>query len=87
MPHSQGGPLLPTNGILMSSDLHQAFEKGAFTLSKENKIVINSAVKRDSVLQEFKGRVVRPESPFELYSPYLLYIDEHRKTLFDTYKP
>ena len=87
MPHSQGGPLLPTNGILMSSDLHQSFEKGAFTLSEKNEVIINSLIPKTSKLHEFNGTIIKPEPLYQQWAPYNSYVENHRKTQFDTYQP
>lgn len=84
-PHSHGGPLLPTNGILLSKDLHHAFESGAFTLDANNKVLINPNVPRNSSLRLFSGKVVTPEPDFEIFKPYSGYINYHTENLYDRY--
>ena len=56
--HTDGGPLLPTNGILMSVDLHRAFDKGAFALTEENRIEINPLVPGDSEIWHYNNQLI-----------------------------
>lgn len=84
-PHTRGGPLLPTNGILLSKDLHHAFEGGAFTLDGERKVIVNPKVPRESNLHQFTGIQVKPETDFEIFQPFAGYIDYHRTHFYDRY--
>ncbi len=84
-PHSHGGPLLPTNGILLSKDLHHVFESGAFTLDEGNQVLINPAVPADSSLRLFAGKLIAPEPEFEIFKPYTGYINYHTDNLYARY--
>jgi len=84
-PHSHGGPLLPTNGILLSKDLHHAFESGAFTLDAKNQVLINPGVPKNSSLKLFEGHLVAPEPDFEIFKPYSGYISYHTENLYNRY--
>ncbi|WP_417241599.1 HNH endonuclease [Celeribacter sp.] len=81
--HSHQGPLLPTNGILMSADLHRLFDKGHFTLSNERKVEVHSTTPSASALWAFHGKQIEPESGYELFSPFLPYIEHHRANVFN----
>lgn len=74
-----GGPLLPSNGILMSSDLHKCFDQGFFSLNDDNEIIISSKVPNKSELYQFKGIKIAPNnlicSPFHEYNKH--HRDEH----------
>ena len=85
-PHSHGGPLLPTNGILLSKDLHHAFEKGAFTLDADCKVRVNPNVKNNSELKQFEGKLISPKPEFFVYKPYIGYVEYHRTQMFDNYR-
>lgn len=77
--HSHGGPLLPSNGILLSSDLHQCFDRGYFGLRDDNSLIIRSDVPRKSELYKYNGVIIQPKSEFLLFSPYHKYNQAHRK--------
>lgn len=84
-PHTRGGPLLPTNGILLSKDLHHAFEAGAFTLDGDGKVVVNPKVPSKSDLHKFNGNIIKPETEFEIFQPFAGYVDYHRTNFYDRY--
>jgi len=84
-PHAHGGPLLPTNGILLSKDLHHAFEKGAFTLDMSSRVRVNSKVADQSFLKTFEGKLVSPEPDFAIFKPFSGYVEYHTKNLYDRY--
>jgi len=77
--HSHGGPLLPSNGILLSSDLHQCFDRGYFGLRDDNSLIIRSDVPRNSELYKYNGVIIQPKLEFLLFSPYIKYNQAHRK--------
>ena len=81
-PDQHGGPLLPTNGILLSKDLHHAFEAGAFSLDSENKVIVNSLVSKESEVQKFAGVEIKPQDKFSLFGPFSSYVNHHRERLF-----
>ncbi|PQJ59711.1 hypothetical protein BTO10_09865 [Vibrio chagasii] len=73
---SHKGPLLPSNGILMSSDLHKCFDQGFFGLNDDNEIIISSTVPKTSVLYQYKGLKIKPKDP--ICSPFHEYNRHHR---------
>ncbi|MEE2737698.1 MAG: HNH endonuclease [Planctomycetota bacterium] len=83
MPDSAGGPLLPTNGILLSVDLHRAFDYGYFTLDTENRVEIWHSVPKSSELWRFNHIEVSPRSEDgKLFAPYSDYKIWHRDNVF-----
>ena len=83
-PDQHGGPLLPTNGILLSKDLHHAFEAGAFSLDSENKVIVNPLVSKESEVQKFAG----VEQNLRINSACLdlsSYVTHHRERLFQEF--
>lgn len=84
-PDQHGGPLLPTNGILLSKDLHHAFEAGAFSLDSENKVIVNPLVSKESEVQNFAGVEIKPQDKFSLFRPFSSYVTHHRERLFQEF--
>ena len=81
---ANGGNNLPTNGILLSSDLHRAFDDGIWTLSDELEVVVHEQI-TDGLLLDFKGKKLAiPEKNKHLkpYHGYLKWHREHRFGLF-----
>ena len=74
-------PLLPTNGILLSRDLHHAFENYAFSLDENNRVIISKSVHKDSELRNFVGNKVSPII-HETYKPYDDYVKFHRDAFY-----
>ncbi|MGR5449434.1 HNH endonuclease [Vibrio sp. PNB22_3_1] len=77
--HTHGGPLLPSNGMLLSSDLHKCFDQGLFSLDDNNCVVIHDDVPKSSLLYEFCGLKVEPIMGYEICMPYQKYSQFHRK--------
>lgn len=84
-PHTHKGPLLPTNGLLLSKDLHHAFEKGAFCLDDNNKVVIHPKVPTNSGLKNFAGKIVCPIPEYEIFKPFSGYVRYHKSNFYDQY--
>ena len=82
IPDNLKGPLLPTNGILMSRDLHDCFERGLFTLDSKNKMMISSTVDGESTLSKFRGKKIAPLEEYRDLAPYKGYTEYHRKNIF-----
>jgi hypothetical protein len=82
-PHSHKGPLLPTNGILLSKDLHAAFEDGFFTLDDENKVLVSNKVESGSDLWEFNNQLITPIAKYKIYEPFSSYTKWHRNQIFE----
>jgi len=80
--HSVGGPLLPSNGFLLSADLHKCFDQGVFALDDANKVIINKTIPSDSDINNYLGKVVQPITGYELCKPFHLYNKYHRQIHF-----
>ena len=85
-PDSEQGPLLPANGILMSSDIHKAFDRGIFTLNEESKIEVHNKVPKDSEMWEFNKQEILPVKGYKIFKPYYKYIEFHRNNIFGKYQ-
>lgn len=84
-PDSWLGPLRPSNGILLSLDLHWAFDTGQFTIDRENKILVHESLK-DKPIGKYHGKkIFIPED--ELYQPDQKYLEVHRNFVFGRLKP
>ncbi|OCH60194.1 hypothetical protein A6D98_12490 [Aliivibrio fischeri] len=75
---THGGPLLPSNGLLLSSDLHKCFDLGYLGLSNDNKVVIRSDVPKTSELYKYEGVVIKPIEGYEMCAPFHSYNEFHR---------
>lgn len=75
---THGGPLLPSNGLLLSSDLHKCFDQGYLGLSNENRVVIRSDVPKTSELYKYEGVVIKPIEGYEMCAPFHAYSEFHR---------
>ncbi|MUK93026.1 hypothetical protein GNP80_11290 [Aliivibrio fischeri] len=75
---THGGPLLPSNGLLLSSDLHKCFDQGYLGLSNDNKVVIRSDVPKTSELYKYEGVVIKPIEGYEMCAPFHSYNEFHR---------
>ena len=51
-PASHNGPLLPTNGILLSADLHKCFDGGLITLSDQGRVIVSKKIAQESLIRE-----------------------------------
>ncbi|MGF1900369.1 HNH endonuclease [Aliivibrio sifiae] len=75
---THGGPLLPSNGLLLSSDLHKCFDQGYLGLSNDNRVVIRSDVPKTSELYKYEGVVIKPIEGYEMCAPFHAYSEFHR---------
>ncbi len=80
--HAVGGPLLPSNGFLLSADLHKCFDQGIFVLGDDNQVIINSNVKYGSDIFQYAGRVIEPIAGYDICKPYHEYNKYHRDIHF-----
>ena len=85
--YSHDGPLLPTNGILLSSDLHKAFDKGAFTFNDDLRVDIHEKVPETSELWKYSDVKLEVKKEFEVFLPYESYLHFHRENIFKTFEP
>ncbi len=79
-PKAQGGEFLPSNGLMLSRDLHWAFDKGFFTITDEMDVLVHPKTKSE-FLQTFNGRkIFIPKEAF--FQPSIANIQWHRKHLY-----
>ena len=77
------GPLLPTNGILLSNDLHKAFDDGFFTLNEENNVIVSKKVPKNSNLWGFNDMMISPIIGYETFKPFKSYTKWHHDEIFE----
>jgi hypothetical protein len=76
-----GGNNLPTNGILLSTDLHRAFDEGIWTLSDDLKVIVHENIK-DGLLVQFKNKELAIPKENDAFKPFHGYIKWHRANRF-----
>jgi len=72
---------LPNNGILLSTDIHRAFDRGVWTLTDDLKVVVHDKV-TDGEILEFTGKTISIPKGNEMYKPHIPNIQWHRNTVF-----
>ena len=78
---TNGGNFLPSNGILLSTDLHRAFDEGIWTLDNELRVVIHEKI-QDGLLLDFnRKKIVIPEENIA-FKPFEGYLKWHRENRF-----
>ena len=83
-PASSNGPLLPTNGFLLSADLHRCFDSGLMSLTDWGEVVVSGNVPGNSELHSYEGKIITPTAGWEAYKPYKEYCKHHRKHIFES---
>lgn len=83
-PASHNGPLLPTNGILLSADLHKCFDGGLITLSDQGRVIVSKKIPKESEIHSFDGKLITPSAGWEIYRPYSKYCDYNRTNVFES---
>lgn len=78
---TNGGNFLPSNGILLSNDLHRAFDEGVWTLSDDLRVMVHDAV-QDGLMVDFKGKELALPKENLAFKPYLGYVQWHREKRF-----
>jgi len=82
--HSEKGPDIVSNALSLCALHHVLFDRGAFTLSDNQKIIVSKNVKGagwSDVLGKFDSRqVILPKS--EDHTPNLEYVEWHRREVF-----
>ncbi len=78
---TNGGNFLPTNGILLSTDLHRAFDEGIWTLTDDLKVIVHEQIS-DGLLLQFKNKELAIPSENIHFKPYHGYIKWHRENRF-----
>lgn len=84
-PDVYDGPFRPDNGILLSRDIHWAFDYGAFSINDDFTIEVHQNA-QGSLLQQFNGKKINLPEQEEL-KPNLDYIKFHREKVFGSFKP
>ncbi|ARO99418.1 hypothetical protein K08M3_24930 [Vibrio alginolyticus] len=85
MPYSCRGPFSPSNGILLSADLHCCFDKGYFTISESNRIHVSNRIPKNSYLWKYKDKEILLKWGMKEWKPYTKYIKYHRENIFDRF--
>jgi len=78
---TNGGNFLPSNGILLSTDLHRAFDEGIWTLDDELRVVIHEKI-QDGLLLSFNRKQIAIPGENIAFKPYEGYIKWHRENRF-----
>ncbi len=79
-PKAQGGEFLPSNGLMLSRDLHWAFDKGFFSITDELKVMVHPKAKSE-FLNSFNGtKLFIPRDSF--FQPNIENVKWHRKHLY-----
>jgi hypothetical protein len=78
---TNGGNFLPSNGILLSTDLHRAFDEGIWTLDNELRVVIHDKI-QDGLLLSFNRKQIAIPDENVAFKPYEGYIKWHRENRF-----
>jgi hypothetical protein len=83
-PDSHNGPLLPTNGFLLSADLHRCFDSGLMSLTDGGVVVVSGNVPGNSELHSYKGKIITPTAGWAAFKPYKEYCKYHREHIFES---
>ncbi|MFT4694612.1 MAG: hypothetical protein ACI8TE_001530 [Francisella sp.] len=83
-PRAHNGRHLPNNGILMSRDLHNAFDHGYFTIDKNLEILVHPEIGYDNEINKFhKTKILCPVS--SIYFPFEDYLKHHRENVYGSF--
>lgn len=80
-PRRDSANFLPSNGLLLSADLHNAFDEGLWTLTGDLRVRVHPAVKNGKLL-DFKGFRLSIPAKHGLFKPFSGYLAWHRKHVF-----
>jgi hypothetical protein len=75
------GNYLPSNGILLSVDLHRAFDEGVWTLSDDLEVIVHEKV-TSGLMMEFQNKKLHIPEENKAFTPYLGYVKWHRENRF-----
>lgn len=84
-PRSDSRNFLPSNGFLLSRDLHNAFDMGFWTLTAGLTVDVHSKVK-DGELKKFAGVKIYLPPKHLAFKPYSGYVDWHRTNIFGSFQ-
>ncbi len=85
-PYSESGPNLPTNGLLLRSDIHKLFDTGYMTITKELKIEVSRRIKAEfengKEYYQYHGRgLALPKQAKE--APGSKFLDWHNQFIYN----
>jgi hypothetical protein len=80
-----GGNNLPSNGMLLSTDLHRAYDGGLWTLSDSLEVIVHPEIK-SGMLLEFQNKKLNIPQENITFKPFLGYVRWHRDTQFGKFK-
>lgn len=80
-PRADSMNFLPSNGILMSRDLHHAFDNGYWTADKNLKVEIHPKA-GGGELAKFKGVAIAVPARHSVFKPYEGYMAWHRANVY-----
>ncbi len=82
-PDAHEGPMVPDNGILLSRDLHWAFDNGMFTIEDDGTIVVHDEMKKNQEIAQYDGQQIRePIDIWKSLAPRNDYLRWHRENFF-----
>jgi len=79
-PKSHQGLYLPSNGITLTRDLHWAFDKGFFTLTKDLRVRVHPKVDSEYLHSLESREIFMPKDPF--FQPNLENVKWHREHVY-----
>lgn len=84
MPRSHSGLFLPNNGIALSRDMHWAFDKGFFTITKELTVKVHPDIDSE-FLKRFDGKkIFVPQNSF--FAPDVANLKYHQDHIYGLFK-
>lgn len=76
-----GGNNLPSNGILLSTDLHRAFDEGIWTLTDDLRVIVHEQI-TDGLLLNFVNKELAIPAENIAFKPFHGYVKWHRENRF-----
>jgi predicted restriction endonuclease len=77
----EGGNFLPTNGILLSADLHRTFDLGLWTLTDDLRVMVHPTLSSGLLIQYNNKHLTIPPAN-AAFRPYTGYIQWHRENRY-----
>ncbi len=78
---ANGGNNLPTNGILLSTDLHRAFDEGVWTLTDDLRVKVHENV-TSGYIKDFENKLLNIPKENIQFKPHYSYVRWHRESRF-----
>ncbi len=82
---ADAGNFLPSNGILLSTDFHRAFDEGLWTLTDDLKVQVHDDVS-DGLLRDFHGKRIAVPKENIAFAPYAGYVKWHQENTFGFFR-